>query len=295
MNKSVQAEQQNEAEKIWAQLDAEETGGNVSETISNVNKDDQSAAAQEVSAASPAPAAAEDTPAEIDPEKQALLDKINGLESLTGRLESRLRNAEGHIGSLNGQLKQQLNAAKQVTASGGDAPTADEIRDAQRSPQAMATLKEDYPQFAAVLEPVLTAHRAEMQQLLEQRPAAPEQTVTPDQIEQLRAELTVEQRHPGWQDRARAPEFQGWLHRQPREVQMLAASPYPQDAIRLFDLHNTHLEAQGQQRNQQRISSAAAIPTARAGSAIRQKPVEDMTKEELWAYHDELDRQKSRG
>lgn len=289
-----QVNPQDEAQKIWDQLDAEESGR------------------------APAPAPAEPPPQEPEPEAnptdpapaeeagalpvseeeavvgdQALLDKINGLEQMLSQVTQRLRNAEGHIGGLGSQLKQQLQAAQQVTAKGGDAPTATEIRDAQKSPEAMARLKADYPEFADAMESALNERLSsieqQLKQQLQQQPAQP--TVTPQEIAQLRSEMYVEVKHPGWQERVRTPEFVGWLQRQPREVQMLAASESPQDAVRLLDLHSDALKSAASSRTQ-RLSSAAAIPSGRSGTNIRQKAVDDMTPEEYWRYLDELDRQK---
>jgi hypothetical protein len=104
--------------------------------------------------------------------------------------------------------------------------------------------------------------------------------------------MAVEVRHPGWQDRVQTPEFVGWLQRQPREVQMLAASDSPQDAVRLLDLHGEASTSVTSQRTQ-RLASAAAIPSGRSGSNTRAKAVEDMTPQEYWAYLDQLDKQKA--
>ena len=115
----------------------------------------------------------------------------------------------------------------------------------------------------------------------------------PDEIARLRSEMAVEIRHPGWQERVRTPEFVGWLQRQNREVQLLAASESPQDAVRLLDLHTEALGTASTQRTQ-RLNSAAALPTGRGGGNTRTKPVEEMSPQEYWRYLDELDRQKGK-
>ena len=289
-----QVNPQDEAQKIWDQLDAEESGRAPApapaeppqqEPEPEANPTD-SAPAEEAGAL---PVSEE----EATPGDQALLDKISGLEQMLSQVTQRLRNAEGHIGGLGSQLKQQLQAAQQVTAKGGDAPTATEIRDAQKSPEAMARLKADYPEFADAMESALNERLSlieqQLKQQLQQAPAQP--SVTPQEIAQLRSEMFVEVKHPGWQERVRTPEFVGWLQRQPREVQMLAASESPQDAVRLLDLHSDAVRSATSSRTQ-RLSSAAAIPSGRSGTNIRQKAVDDMTPEEYWRYLDELDRQK---
>lgn len=288
-----QVRPQDEAQKIWDQLEAEEKGAAPApeaeppppETASEASPTNQAPADQ---------AGAEQVGGEeATPGDRALLDKIAGLETLLSQVTQRLRNAEGHIGGLGSQLKQQQQVAAQVTAKGGDAPTATEIRDAQKNPEAMARLKADYPEFADAMESALNERlgslERQLKQQLQQQPAQP--SVTQQDMERMRSEMYVEVKHPGWQDRVRTPEFVGWMQRQPREVQMLAASESPQDAIRLLDLHNDAMKSSASQRTQ-RLSSAAAIPSGRPGANVRQKAVEDMSPEEYWRYLDEIDRQK---
>ena len=293
-----QVNPQVEAQKIWDELDQEERGLRSALPPANDPPADQDPT-PESAAAAPADnhnadtADARDSGDEAEPTgNQALLDKIAGLESMLTQVTQRLRNAEGHIGGLGSQLKQQLQTAQQVSASGGDAPTANEIRNAQKSPEAMARLKADYPEFADAMESALNERLGSLEQQLKQQLQQPaQQGVTSQEIAQLRSEMYVEVKHPGWQGRVRTPEFMGWLQRQPREVQMLAASESPEDAVRLLDLHSDALKSVTSQRTQ-RLNSAAAIPSGRSGAAARQKAVEDMTPEEYWRYLDELDRQK---
>lgn len=280
---------QDEAQKIWDQLEAEEAGH--AQPPQDDSVEPEASAPAESTTSAPADQAdaqrGGDEPALTS--EQALLDKIAGLESMLGQVTQRLRNAEGHIGGLGSQLKQQQQLAAQVTAKGGDAPSAGEIRAAQGSAKAMESLKRDYPEFAEAMEAALNE---QMQAMKAAMPQAQQQPgVTPDEIARLRSEMAVEIRHPGWQDRVRTTEFIGWMQRQPREVQMLAASDSPQDAVRLLDLHSEAMKSATSTRTQ-RLSSAAAIPSGRSGAQARSKPVEDMTPQEYWRYLDELDRNK---
>lgn len=280
-----------EAKKIWDQLDAEEAGRAQSPASESIEPNDPAAQTDLDAAPADFPADApkgNESPAPAS--EQSLLDKITGLESMLGQVTQRLRNAEGHIGGLGSQLKQQQQVASQVAAKGGEAPSAGEIRAAQSNAKAMESLKRDYPEFADAMEAALNeqmqALKAAMPQQQQQQPG-----VTPDEIARLRSEMSVEIRHPGWQDRVRTPEFMGWLQRQSREVQMLAASDSPQDAVRLLDLHGDAVKSSTSTRTQ-RLNSAAAIPSGRSGAQARSKPVDEMTPEEYWRYLDELDRQK---
>jgi hypothetical protein len=295
MNAQEKTNQQEEAQKIWDQLEADESGRAQSDSLS---KDDH-----------PQDQSIQDSPADLAPadkadalqasgeatplSEQALMDKISGLESMLGQVTQRLRNAEGHIGGLGSQLKQQVQAAQQVTAQGGQAPTAGEIRAAQQSPEKMGALKRDYPEFAEAMESALNERLSAMEQRISAQPQQMQQpSVGAEDIARLRSEMVVEIRHPGWQDRVQTPEFEGWIKRQPREVHMLAESDRPQDAVRLLDLYNEASTSATSQRTQ-RLASAAAIPSGRSGAHTRAKAVEDMTPQEYWAYLDQVDKQKA--
>jgi hypothetical protein len=290
MNVQETVNPQDAAQKIWDQLDHEDAG-RAPATNDEVNPQDGTPSPAESTGTAPAQqadaaGASEDAAPSAE---QALLDKINGLESMLGQVTTRLRNAEGHIGGLGSQLKQQQQLAAQVSAKGGDAPSAGEIRAAQSNAKAMESLKRDYPEFAEAMEAALTEQMQAMRAAMPQTQQQP--GVMPEEIARLRSEMAVELRHPGWQDRVQTPEFVGWLQRQPREVQMLAASESPQDAVRLLDLHTNAASTATSQRTQ-RLSAAAAIPSGRSGSSARAKAVEDMSPQEYWRYLDELDRKK---
>lgn len=294
MNVQEKTNQQDEAKKIWDQLEAEDSGRAQPEFS---NDDSPEPQLDQANPANPAPADMADANKGGDevaqPAEQALMDKISGLESMLGQVTQRLRNAEGHIGGLNSQLKQQVQTAQQVTARGGEAPTAGEIRAAQANPEKMNALKRDYPEFADAMESALNERLSALEQrLATQQQPAQQPGVSAEEIASLRSEMAVEIRHPGWKDRVQTPEFVGWLRRQPREVQMLAASDSPQDAVRLLDLHGEASTSVTSQRTQ-RLASAAAIPSGRSGSNTRAKAVEDMTPQEYWAYLDQLDKQKA--
>ncbi len=292
MNVQDQVNPKEAAQQIWDQLDDEDAGGApVSEADSEAADNARFEQADPADQAPAEQADAEGGEEEAPSAEQALMDKIAGLENMLGQVTQRLRNAEGHIGGLGSQLKQQVQAAQQIASQGGDAPSAKELRAAQADPEAMASLKRDYPEFASAMESALNERLQALEQRIPAQQQMQPQGVSPEEFHRMRSELQVEVRHPGWQERVQTPEFIGWLQRQPREVQMLAASESPQDAVRLLDLHSDASNSATSQRTQ-RLSSAAAIPSGRSGSQTRSKAVEEMTDAEYWRYLDEVDRKK---
>lgn len=285
------------AQQIWEQLDKEDAGLAVAPVPADSAPVVTPKVTPDAAPEDAAPALAADASTQTPtPAAQEMLDKIAGLESMLTQVTGRLRNAEGHIGNLNGQLKQQLAAASQVTARGADAPTADEVRAAQGSAKAMEALKKDYPEFGAAIEAALHEQRQELEKRLAATPAGVVPTapgVTQADLDAMRGELTIESKHAGWKERVKTPEFRGWLERQPMEVKALAHSDSVEAAIRLLDLHKDGTKSVTDTRNT-RLDAAAAIPSGRSGTTVREKPIEEMTKAELWAYQDSLEKNSRR-
>lgn len=255
-------------------------------SISNVTPVEKEAPAHQADATPAEDAPADDLYAGLP---EGVKNELLGLKTMLAKSETRLRNTEGHIGGLKTQL-QQLAAAQAKPAESG--PTAAEMRAAQKSTGAMAKLLDDYPElgesFKGALDEAMRPLQEQLQGLTGREPV---QGITSDDLTKLRAELTVEAQHPGWQERVKTAQFHGWLQGQAREVQMLAASESPRDAIRLLDL-NAEASKNTVQTRTQRLNSAAAMPSGRT-SAQRAKPVESMTKEEYWAHLDATEKLKA--
>lgn len=281
MNEPITQEQ---AKELWNQMDAGEQ--------SPANPEPQQieeVASEPVDTAQAVPQEPEEDPYEgLNPRVR---DELVGLKEMVTQLTGRVRNTEGHIGGLKSQLQSQVEAAKNVRASGGDAPSAQQIANAQGDPAAFEQLKSDYPEFAEAIS-------SYVKHQIGDRPT--QDVAGKQEIERLRAEFSaaldaerrkmqVEIKHPNWGRLIQSPEFTGWYQQQQPEIRNLGASSEPADAIRMLDLFAESRRRAGSQN--QRLMSAAALPTGR-GNPVRVKPVEEMTKEEFWRYQDELEAHK---
>jgi len=312
MTTEVQTQEQ-DARKLWEQIDAEDSGNATPPAQSEgVANDDQGAA----NAAPNADQKADDPPQSdssrqqpvADDEPTVLRNKVAGLEAILNQLTSRLRNAEGHIGGLTSQIKQQIDAAKTARAVGAEAPSLTQIEAAQGNPVALKELEREYPEFAKALAPALDAALNKRLSEFESRlpkqrsgdePAPLTRADLEAATESIKGELSIEQRHPGWKQTVKGAEFIGFVQNAAREVRLLASSDDPGDAIRLLDLYadlkkqRTEPSPREEQR-QQRLSSAAALPTGRGSRQIQSKHVDDMTAQEYWRYLDQLDKQQAK-
>lgn len=278
---------------LWAELDSD-SGSAASDGRQAHNEDitriqaEQQAAADQTAQQAVSQGQAADPFADLP---SAVKDTLAGLQAQVAQLTQRQRNVEGHIGGINSKLQQQLQAAQAATAQGGQAPSREQMAAAAGSATAMARLKEDYPEFGAALDAALNERLATLPQ-----PGAPVQQGLTEaevqaRIDRVRREMAVEMRHPGWLNEVQQPRFLGWMQNQANEVRMLAGSDDPSDAIRLLDLYKQSTSAQAQQQNA--LDAAAVLPGRRGSQQIRQVDPSKMTKDEYWAYLDNLERQKA--
>ncbi len=278
-------------EQLWEALDTAEASGTpvvVEKPTAEVtdatpaNADDKSGA---VEAAAAATAEAQPDPYAGLPE--AVKQELAGYRSIIPQLQTRLRNAEGHIGGLTTQLKDAKAAAQAVRESGGAAPTNAQIAQAGTSSSKLAKLREDFPEFAEAIEEVASTKAPVAEELAEIRKELNERK----EQEAVQARYhAVELSHPGWQREVAAPKFIGWLQAAPPELQVLAASNDPALAVRLLDIYKAQAAPAATTSNKQALASAAAIPNRGVQQVSRQKPESEMTAEELWAHLDAQDR-----
>lgn len=297
-----------DAQAIWDALEAEESGQAPAPAAAPAATDEPGASQQtdgDAAGADPAAPAA-DSGAEADPYRDlpaSVRDEILGLKATVDALTGRVRNAEGHIGGLRSQIQRDLQAAAAATRqAGGDAPTQEQLATASKSPAALARLKEDYPEFGAAIEEVVSAQSQEIARLQQaiSKPVVDDNAAK--RVAQLEWELTdvkISVKHPNWKEEVAKPDFDPWVARQPREVQALRNSNNPADVIRLLDIRAAQVQAQRRTeqtqdqaaaRRKSAAMKAAAIPGGRSAASIQTKDLDDMTPEELWAYYDAQDR-----
>lgn len=223
-----------------------------------------------------------------DPVQQALEE----LRATNAQLQERLRRTEGHIGGLTSELKrtkEALSAGQAAAQQTNDAPSNAQMQTASKNPEAWERLKEDFPEWADGVEAFMSSRLTglqpggqspeQVQQLLQQQEAA----LRADMQRQM-AELQVETRHEGWKETVRSPEFSTWVMQQAPEIQALATSDAPRDAIRMLDLFNAAKAKPATAVTQDRKSRLAASATPRGDGVPVRKSLDTMSPQELWDY-----------
>lgn len=229
-----------------------------------------------------------ETPAEVPPETP--VDPNEELRATVAQLQDRLRKTEGHIGGLTSELKRTKEAMAAGTAAAqstnGEAPTSTQMQTASKNPAAWDKLKNDFPEWAEGVEAYMATRQApqgltpeQVQERLQQQEAA----LRAEMAAQLN-ELRVETRHEGWKETVNSAEFFAWAKAQSPDIQALAASDSPSDAIRMLDLYKSAKAKPVADVAQERKSRLTASATPRGDNTTPRKSVDDMTPRELWEF-----------
>lgn len=291
--KEEQAGAELSPEEIWNDIDREETGASAPDrTADDVAQSQPQGDGQAGAEAEPASGESDDDDPYADLPPRAR-EVIKSQQQIIERLAQSQLRLEGSLGGLKGFLQQRLNQlANTAQAAGSETPSGSQINEATKSPEALKRLMEDYPEFGSAVKEVLDVQAQEIANLRMQLGNA---GVSREEFQKLIVEQEVSAAHPGWKRRVADPGFSEWLMNQPREVQALANSKDPADAIRLLDLDREAREAatssnvNQQARHAQRqatVRRAATIPAGKSSSSIKSKDLDSMSAEELWNYLD---------
>lgn len=239
-----------------------------------------------------APEPAKQPEPEPEPQPDPIQQALEELRATNAQLQERLRRTEGHIGGLTSELKrtkEALSAGQAAAQQATEAPTSAQMQTASKNPEAWERLKEDFPEWADGVEAFMSSRLTglqpggqspeQVQQLLQQQEAA----LRADMQRQM-AELQVETRHEGWKETVRTPEFSTWVMQQAPEIQALATSDSPRDAIRMLDLFSAAKAKPAAAVTQDRKSRLAASATPRGDNVPVRKSLDDMSPQELWDF-----------
>ena len=279
---NVVTEQDSQA--IWDELAAEHTG----KPATPAKVEPTPAPVQ----AAVAPTAAEitlDPLAQVQAQLAELQEKFNG----------RLRNVEGHIGSLNGtqkELKAILDASKLASQQGSQAPTQNEIKEAMVNPKEWDALKADYPEWGGAIEKLLDVRIGNQGSGFDAK--AFEATIK----EQMRGESAAMRKEivesaldavfPTWKDDLNSASFTKWQNGQPDDVKALLHSEKVSDAAKMLKLFEeaklSDPAAQVIAQRQKNLAAATATPKGIRGNATPQKSWDDMSAIERWDHEKRL-------
>ena len=257
---------------------------------------------------------------EAKPDPIAELNKA--IAGLSQTLTNELRAVNGRVGGLQDTVKQmrtvQAEAAVAKAAAAPGGPSAQEIKDAEKSPAEWEALKSDFPDWAAGVEkyvaskvqaakpaaaPVVDIEALiseRINPLVEQRVAAVLDQRQQAERQQQAVNQTLDTAYPGWVETVNSAEFITWQNSQPKGIQALAHSDDVNDAIALLKMFKpqpvtvTKTAAQVQAERKQRLNQSASPTKAVTTGPRSAVALDDLDEDQQWAYYDRLDAQKER-
>lgn len=235
------------------------------------------------------PEPVDESPAvEATPVVEVKPDPLQELAARFEQLEQRTRKAESHIGGLNENqrlIRDTLEASKAQKVEA--APTQNQVQDAIESPAEWDELKAEFPEWASGMEKYMDARLKKAPAVdvdsittritaAEQRALAAEARA--EKIEQSSAKRELSRLVPDWQDR-NTTEFFGWLNQQTDEVKSLASSWEPEDAAKVYRLHESSTKkpepSKAVNTRQKRIE-AAVTPKGTGGFTPSRSEIDEM-------------------
>lgn len=211
------------------------------------------------------------------------------------KMPEQIRHLAGHIGGMKSQIEQYVAVARQTAKTGADAPTRQQITAATGSSKKWKELHEMYPEWSeGTAEYVHEYVDSRVAQLKEQTPSVDPEAIRKQVTEQVTGELTasfatrleeatetayamavVENKHPGWRKRVKTEEFKQWRVKQAPELQALAESYDPDDAITMLDHFETDRVAAARvARNKERLTGAIPATSGTQAGRLREPETE---------------------
>ena len=272
---------EHDPQAVWDELAAEHAGQPANPAKVDPTPDTVQAAVQ---------------PDEVKPDALAQMQaQIAELE----KLSTRMRNAEGHIGSLNGtqkELKALLDASKLASQHASQAPTQSEVREAAGNPAEWDALKADYPEWGGAIEKLLDVR------INNQGSGFDAKAFEASVMEKMRGENDAMRKEivesaldavfPTWKDDLNSTSFTKWQNEQPDNIKALLHSEKVSDAAKMLKLFEAAKladpAAQVIAQRQKNLAAATATPKGARSTATPQKSWEDMSTAERWDHEKRL-------
>jgi hypothetical protein len=186
---------------------------------------------EEVEAATEEP---EEAPEEADIWAEAdegLKSEYDKLRDNNDKLSHQAKSNAGRIGA----LQRKLNEFQASSPAGGVQPSATEVAEAMKTPEAWASFNEEYPDIHDAIESRLEVERSQnqeaMNRALQPLKAAEEERHVSSQYAALEAA------HTDWKDVVNSESFVDWLQEQPTAIQQLSNSNDAFEASKLLDYY----------------------------------------------------------
>tara|TARA_B110000037_G_scaffold197228_1_gene235110 strand:+ start:124 stop:987 length:864 start_codon:yes stop_codon:yes gene_type:complete len=192
---------------------------------------------------------------------EGLKSEYDKLRDNNDKLSHQAKSNAGRIGA----LQRKLNEFQATSPAGGNQPSATEVAEAMKTPEAWASFNEEYPDIHDAIESRLEMERSQnqetMNRALQPLRAAEEERHVSNQYAALEAA------HTDWKDVVNSESFVDWLQEQPNAIQELSNSNDAFEASKLLDYYKLS----------QPLEEIATTSTVTSIQQKRAKQLEDST------------------
>ena len=192
---------------------------------------------------------------------EGLKSEYDKLRDNNDKLSHQAKSNAGRIGA----LQRKLNEFQATSPAGGVQPSATEVAEAMKTPEAWASFNEEYPDIHDAIESRLEMERSQnqeaMNRALQPLQAAEEERHVSNQYAALEAA------HTDWKDVVNSESFVDWLQEQPNAIQELSNSNDAFEASKLLDYYKLS----------QPLEEIATTSTVTSIQQKRAKQLEDST------------------
>ena len=211
-----------------------------------------------------AAAETEEAPVEQDIWAEAdegLRSEYDKLRDNNDKLSHQAKSNAGRIGA----LQRKLNEFQATSPAGGATPSATEVAEAMKTPEAWASFNEEYPDIHDAIESRLEVERSQNQETMN-RALQPLRAAEEERHVNVQY-AALEAAHTDWKDVVKSGAFVDWLQQQPNAIQQLSNSNDAFEASKLIDYYKMSLPRE----------EAATTSTVTSIQQKRAKQLEDST------------------
>jgi hypothetical protein len=229
-----------------------------------------------------------------DEEESELDQKFSSFrEELMGSVKTELNKIAGTVNGLQGYVKNLSKKAEDATDdAGGDSPSQSEVSEALKDADSYAKLKEQYPEWGEAMDAQMGVMKDHIIGQLDKKQPAIDMAAIEKSVSQIvdgaisRYDInrTISAKHKNWQQTVKSEPFKKWRSEQPPEIQALASSSDPADAIEMIDKFEESRKASRRRRKQEQRLEDSVDPTsggASGGSSEPQLSEEDYMEQEF--------------
>jgi hypothetical protein len=263
-----------EDETISAELAPEDT-----EFVAETEETEEVEEVEEVEAAIEDPEEASDEEDIWANADEGLKSEYNKLRDNNDKLSHQAKSNAGRIGA----LQRKLNEFQATSPAGGSTPSATEVAEAMKTPEAWASFNEEYPDIHDAIESRLEVERSQnqatMDRALQPLRAAEEERHVSNQYAALEAA------HTDWKDVVNSESFIDWLQEQPNAIQQLSNSNDAFEASTLLDYYKLSLPTEEiattstvtsiQQKRAKQLEDSTGVKSKRGPGATGVIPPDD--------------------